>query len=52
MSNQVTFHRAYDGGYLVKINGKSHSHIDRSMDWDWGGMAFKYLGRSKSALPR
>jgi hypothetical protein len=51
MANQVTFHRAYDGGYLVKINGKSHSHIDRSMDgggWDWGGMAFKYLAEAKA----
>jgi hypothetical protein len=51
MSNQVTFHRAYDGGYLVKISGKSHSHIDRSMDgggWDWCGMAFKYLSEAKA----
>jgi hypothetical protein len=52
MAQEITFHRAYEGGYLVKINGKSHSYIDRSFDgdggWDWCGMAFKYLSEAKA----
>lgn len=50
MTNQVTFHRAYEGAYLVKSNGKSHSHISRSYDggWTWDGMSFGLLAEAKA----
>lgn len=50
MTNQVTFHRAYEGAYLVKNNGKSHSHISRSYDggWTWDGMSFGFLAEAKA----
>ena len=50
MTNKVTFHRAYEGAYLVKNNGKNHSYISRSYDggWTWDGMFFGYLAEAKA----
>ena len=46
----ITFHHAYEGGYLVKANGKENGYIERSYDggWTWQGMVFKYLKEAKA----
>ena len=50
MANKVTFHRAYEGAYLVKNNDKNHSYISRSYNggWTWDGMSFGYLVEAKA----